>query len=66
MIMKIMTYAKTRQEAIDKMRSILGEVVLEGLTTNLDFQYSILENENFIKGNIDTDFIENEFGMENT
>lgn len=66
MIMKIMTYAKTRQEAIDKMRSILGEVVLEGLTTNLDFQYSILENENFINGNIDTDFIENEFGMENT
>lgn len=66
MIMKIMTYAKTRQEAINKMRSILGEVVLEGLTTNLDFQYSILENENFIKGNIDTDFIENEFGMENT
>lgn len=63
MIMKVMAYDKDRETAIMKLRSILGEVVIEGLTTNLDFQYDILGNERFVKGDIDTDFIANEYGL---
>ena len=33
------------------MRSALGELVLEGITTNLDFQFQILDDEDFINGN---------------
>ncbi len=40
------------------MRSALGELVLEGITTNLDFQFQILDDEDFINGNFDTSFIE--------
>ncbi len=63
MIMKVMAYSGSREETIQKMRSALGEVVLEGLVTNLDFQYGILENERFLSGDIDTDFISSEYGM---
>lgn len=63
MIMKVMAYSSSRAETISKMRSALGEVVLEGPVTNLDFQYDILENERFLSGDIDTDFISSEYGM---
>lgn len=62
MILKVMAYAKDRDEAIKKLRSVLGEVIIEGLDTNLDFQYDILNNENFIEGKITTDFIKDNYG----
>lgn len=43
MIMKVMVYDKDRESALKKMRSTLGEVIIEGVTTNLDFQYEILK-----------------------
>lgn len=58
MIMKVMAYDKDRESVIKKMRSILGEVIINGVTTNLDFQYDILKNEKFEKGEIHTDFID--------
>ena len=39
------------------MRSALGELVIEGIDTNLDFQYEILNNEAFQEGDTDTGFI---------
>lgn len=62
MILKVMVHDRDRASAIAKMRSVLGEIVIEGVTTNLDFQYEICNNEKFIQGNITTDFIAQEFG----
>ena len=59
MIAKLIVYAKNRNEAITKLRSALGEVLIEGITTNVDYQYEILNDEDFIEGNIDIEFIEN-------
>ena len=42
MIMKVIVHDKDRAGAIAKMRSTLGEVIIEGVQTNLDFQYDIL------------------------
>jgi len=61
MIMKIIVHDKNRECAIDKMRSTLGELIIEGVTTNLDFQYEILSNQDFQAGNVDTHFIQNYF-----
>ena len=58
MIMKVMVYDKDRESALKKMRSTLGEVIIEGVTTNLDFQYEILKNKEFESGAVHTDFIE--------
>ena len=63
MIMKVMAYDHTREGAIAKLKGALGEIVLDGPVTNLDFQYDILENEKFLSGEIDTDFIHNEYGL---
>ena len=61
MLMKLIVYDKDRESAIAKMRSALGEVVIEGIETNINFQYEILENDAFQEGDTDTSFIEKYF-----
>ena len=61
MLMKLIVYYKDRESAIAKMRSALGEVVIEGIETNINFQYEILENDAFQEGDTDTSFIEKYF-----
>ena len=63
MIAKIIVHSDTRKEAIAKMKRALDECVIDGIDTNIDFLYKILENENFVKGNFDTSFISKEFGI---
>ncbi len=63
MIAKIIVHGNDRNESIAKMKSALGEFIVEGIDTNIDFLYNILENENFIKNNYDTSFIKKEFGV---
>ena len=57
MLMKLIVHGRDRAEAIAKMRSALGELIIEGIDTNLDFQYEILNNEAYQNGEVDTDFI---------
>ena len=58
LIGKLIVHGKNREEAIAKMRSALGEVVIEGIDTNIDYEYEIINNKNFQNGNFDVDFIE--------
>lgn len=58
MIAKIIVHGEDRNEAIAKMKRALDECVIEGITTNIDYLYSILEDEDFVSGNFDTSFIE--------
>ncbi len=57
MIAKISVWAKNRGEAIRKMQSALGEVIIEGVETNVDYQYDILNHPDFLAGNVDIEFI---------
>ena len=57
MLMKLIVYGKDRKEAIAKMRSALGELVIEGIDTNIDFEYDIINSPAFESGDISTDFI---------
>ncbi|MDO5416549.1 MAG: acetyl-CoA carboxylase biotin carboxylase subunit [Lachnospiraceae bacterium] len=61
MLLKLIVHGKNREEAIAKMRSALGELIVEGIETNGDFQYEILGNEAFRSGETDTGFIEEYF-----
>lgn len=58
MIAKLIVRGKNRKEAIDKMRSALGEFIIQGVDTNLDFEYEIINNPKFCEGDISTSFIE--------
>ena len=57
MLMKLIVHGKDRTEAIAKMRSALGELIIEGIETNVDFQFDILSHEAYQDGAIDTGFI---------
>ncbi len=57
MLGKVIVHAKTRKEAIMKMRATLEELVIDGVKTNQDFCYMILNNSEYIKGSFDTGFI---------
>ena len=61
MIAKIQVYAKDRTAAIQKMNSALGEVNVDGVTTNLDYQYDIINHPAFRSGDLTTGFIEKYF-----
>ena len=48
---------KTREDAIAKMQSALGEVIIEGIDTNVDYQFEILQNPDYQAGNFDIEFL---------
>ena len=58
MIAKLIVWGKTRDEAIRKMKSALDEVIIEGVCTNVDYQYDILDHPDFAAGKTDIEFIE--------
>lgn len=58
MIAKVITHGDSRQEAIAKMKRALHEFVIEGIETNIEFQESILNNDQYVDGIYDTSFIE--------
>ncbi len=65
MIAKVIVHGKDRNESIAKMKSALGEFVIDGISTNIDFLYKILEDEDFINNNYDTSFIAKKFANNN-
>ncbi len=61
MILKLIVHDKDRFRAINKMQCALGELVIEGVDTNIDFQFDILGHKRFINGDINTHFIQDEY-----
>ena len=57
MIAKLIVYAPTRKEAIRKMIVALEQFMVDGITTNIEFHYSLLHTQEFVSGNVDTGFV---------
>lgn len=58
MLAKLIVHAKTRREAINKMKSALGEVIIEGIDTNIDYLYELINHPDYQSGNVDIEFVE--------
>lgn len=58
MIGKLIVYDDSREQAIKRMRRALGEFVVGGIKTNIDFQYNLVHNDNYMDNKVDTSFIE--------
>ncbi len=58
MISKLITWGKTRNEAITRMLRALQEYYIMGIKTSIDFLKRIMEVPEFIDGHYDTHFIE--------
>ncbi len=61
MIAKLCSYGKDRNEAIEHMRQALGGFAIGGVSHNISFLETIMRNDKFIKGDISTSFIKEEF-----
>ena len=61
MIAKLIVKGKTREEAIQRMKRALREFLIEGIDTTIPFHLRVLDNEDFKKGTIYTNFIETHF-----
>jgi acetyl-CoA carboxylase biotin carboxylase subunit len=58
LLAKLIAFAPTRDEAIAKMSRALDEFVIEGVKTTIPFHKRMMANPDFIKGNIDTKYLE--------
>lgn len=58
MIAKLIVWAPTRDEAIDRMKRALAEFAIEGIHTTIPFHIRLLEHPKFIKGDFDIKFLE--------
>ena len=57
MLEKLIVHGRTREEAIAKMKSALGEVVIQGVDTNIDYQFEILSHPDFQSCNFNVGFL---------
>lgn len=57
MLGKLIVWGNDRQEAISRMNNALNELVIEGITTNTDFQLKLINNHSFVSGNYHTGFV---------
>ncbi|PKN64022.1 MAG: acetyl-CoA carboxylase biotin carboxylase subunit [Deltaproteobacteria bacterium HGW-Deltaproteobacteria-15] len=60
MISKVIVWGRDRMEAVSRMRRALYEYVILGIKNNLAFHRALMENPRFVKGELDTGFIERE------
>ncbi|TFJ74419.1 acetyl-CoA carboxylase biotin carboxylase subunit [Carnobacterium maltaromaticum] len=61
MIAKIITKGENRSEAIAKMKRALSELVIDGIVTNQFFQEDLLQDERFVNGDYDTNFLQDTY-----
>ena len=64
MISKLITYGKTREEAIQLMIKAIDNYKVEGIATTLPFGKFVCEHEAFTSGNFDTHFVKNYYSPE--
>ena len=64
MIAKLITYADTRTAAIQKMKLAIADYKIVGLETTLPFGKFVMENEQFISGDVDTHFVKKYYSPE--
>ncbi len=64
MLSKLITYGKTRNEAMQKMLEAISEYDIEGVNTTLPFGKFVFEHEAFRSGNFDTNFVKKYYSEE--
>ena len=57
MIGKLIVYAKTRDEAIRKMKAALCELIIEGVVHTASFQAELLSTDEFVDSTYTTDYL---------
>lgn len=65
MIGKLITAGNDREEAVRKIEAALCELVISGVPTNIEKQLEIIRSPEFRRGEYDTAWLQNKFGIQN-
>jgi len=63
LVAKLVVWGRDRAEALARMERALFEFVLEGGANNIAFHRAVMRNPRFVRGDLDTHFIEHETGL---
>ena len=63
MIAKVITWAENRSTALDRMRSALDEMVIEGIRTNIPLQQDLVRDGPFREGGVNIHYLEKKLGL---
>ena len=58
LIAKLITFGPTREVAIGRMQNALGEMLVDGIKTNIPLQVDIMKDEGFRKGGTNIHYLE--------
>jgi acetyl-CoA carboxylase, biotin carboxylase subunit len=58
LVAKVIAYGKTREETIQRMRVALSEYQIEGIKTNISLHQQVLQDAEFLAGNVHTRYLE--------
>lgn len=64
MLAKLITFGKTREEAIQRMIEAIDQYKVKGISTTLPFGKFVCKHEAFKSGNFDTHFVKNFYDSE--
>ena len=60
LLAKLIVQGNTRAEALSRMRVALESFIVEGVTTTIPFLARVMQNDRFVRGDVDTKFLERE------
>ena len=58
MVAKVITHGADRNEALARMRGALQEMVIDGIATNLPLHRELIDDEAFVRGELDIHYLE--------
>ena len=58
LIGKVIAFGDTREQALARMRVALSEMVVEGIKTNLPLHIELVQDEHFVRGELDIHYLE--------
>ena len=61
LLAKLIVYGEQRPDAIRRMQSALRQMVIHGVTTNLDFLQDVLAHPDYQAGSLSTSWVESEY-----
>lgn len=61
LLAKVITYGADREEALTRMRRVLDEMIVKGVSTTAGFHRALLDNAYFLRGDVHTTFVETEY-----
>ncbi len=62
LLAKLIVWAPTREEAVERSRRAMGEFIIEGVNTTIPFHQQVLANAFFRRGEVYTNFIQRRMG----